>query len=270
MINISYIVATFNCADKVCKLHEAAIELHANNCKVFVSDGGSTDGTLDKLVQIKEVEIVSSRPDNGIYDAWNRALAYLPEGYVGFIGVDDTPCQEFIGHAREAVVEVSEPPKIIYGDRLLVRGERTRYLTSPEESALFFSKRPWFDIPHQGCLHSTDLFKEARFDDKLQLAGDLKFLLQHARDMKKSDVLYLPTAQVIADDDGVSRSPNAYAMYAREFEKIENELGIMLRYSKVKLLTFSIIMKIPGVWPLLKQMSWFFRNASRKGDGISV
>lgn len=268
MINISYVVATLNCADNVHVMQETARTLSENDCKIFVADGGSTDGSLEMLSTIENVEIVCSELDNGIYDAWNRALERVPDGYVGFIGVDDRPLQEFIQFARQAIHNSIIPPKIIYGDRILKRGARVRYLKSPDMPALFFSKRPWFDIPHQGCLHSTDLFRGARFDDRLQLAADFKFLLQHARSMEKSAILYIPAAQVVAEDAGVSRSPKSYGVYRHEYQMIEEELGVKIKYSKLKSRMMSALVAIPGMWSSLKWVSWFVRGAKGPNDAF--
>ena len=260
MNNISFVVATLNCVEKVPVLKETFSMLNDKGCKLLVSDGGSTDGTLKELHKIVGLEVICSDKDQGIYDAWNKALEFVSEGYVAFIGVDDIPNRKFITRVQGVFSEGKVLPKIIFGDRLLKRGKKIRYLKGPKKPELFFGKLPWFDIPHQGCLHSIDLFKNARFDASFKLAGDLKFYLQYTRELQDTDVCYLPIIQVIADDGGISRLPSAYMKYLNEYKRIEKELKISIKYSEINLRAMSMICKIPGVWLFLKSVSWFFRG----------
>jgi glycosyltransferase involved in cell wall biosynthesis len=57
----------------------------------LVIDGASTDGTVDLLAGFGERLRWVSEPDDGVYDAMNRALARIggPDAYVFFLNADD-------------------------------------------------------------------------------------------------------------------------------------------------------------------------------------
>jgi glycosyltransferase involved in cell wall biosynthesis len=87
---ISIITATYNAIDYLPRL---VASLRAQTCKNFewfVADGGSTDGTLDILKQVKDLNIiVDSRLDFGIYDALNRAIKKCSGEFYHVLGADD-------------------------------------------------------------------------------------------------------------------------------------------------------------------------------------
>ena len=56
----------------------------------LIADGGSTDKTLDIIKHEKEsIANLISIEDDGIYDAWNKALDYIKDGWIIFLGADD-------------------------------------------------------------------------------------------------------------------------------------------------------------------------------------
>ena len=54
----------------------------------IVVDGGSTDGTLDRLKRYPRVRVLSG-PDAGMYDAMNKGLAAATGEVIGFLNSDD-------------------------------------------------------------------------------------------------------------------------------------------------------------------------------------
>ena len=61
-----------------------------DNIEHIVIDGGSTDGTLAVLnSNRKNLAIVISEPDNGIYDAMNKGIAIARGDIVGILNSDD-------------------------------------------------------------------------------------------------------------------------------------------------------------------------------------
>ena len=56
----------------------------------IVIDGGSTDGTLDIIKKNKDkIDFWLSEKDNGIYDAFNKAIRVSKGNYIGIINSDD-------------------------------------------------------------------------------------------------------------------------------------------------------------------------------------
>ncbi len=87
---ISVITATFNAAKHLPRLIASLSAQTDKNFEWIVSDGGSTDGTLEILRQVNDLEIIiESRPDFGLYDALNRAIKICSHDYYLVLGADD-------------------------------------------------------------------------------------------------------------------------------------------------------------------------------------
>ena len=116
MLKISVITATYNNIDTI----EATINSVNSQDWSFVEhifvDGGSSDGTLEKIQELKSVNsIVVSEPDDGIYDALNKGIGLATGDIVGFLHADDFYATE---QSLSSVAAVFDDPKIsgAYGD----------------------------------------------------------------------------------------------------------------------------------------------------------
>lgn len=146
-------------------------QTYANLHQVLI-DGASTDGSAELVVDLASDARTTavSRPDNGIYDAMNRALELVSDGYLMFLHAGDTFVDSEATHrAMEAIVAAQEPPdlalgwsRFVIGDQQLpyvVGGQTPNALTSAHESTIFAAAF------HQSESYNTDL----------QLAADYQF-----------------------------------------------------------------------------------------------
>lgn len=96
---ISIVTATFNAAVHLPRLIESLRQQTMSNFEWVVADGASTDGTLELLDSITDLNIiVSSQPDFGIYDALNRAIKLASGDYYIVAGADDVFDEEAISN----------------------------------------------------------------------------------------------------------------------------------------------------------------------------
>lgn len=256
----SFVVATFNCGERTAALRRTAVRLADLSCEICVSDGGSVDGTLERLEGLPGVRIVRSGTDRGIYDAWNLALPHVRGRYVAFIGVDDEPRAAFVD-AASSVVQSGAFPSVIYGDVLLHRRGRVRHICAPAHPSLFAAARPVFDIPHQGCLNRADLFASQQpFNPDFCLAGDLDFYLRMRREITAARWVRIPQLQADVQEDGLSRHARAVDIYAAEYERIESTHGLVLGYSRMRQFCLAAVVRVPGLFSLLKNLSWALRG----------
>jgi glycosyltransferase involved in cell wall biosynthesis len=260
---VSYIVATYNCADRVGVLNQTVRELSSVDCEFCISDGGSSDGTIASLVEAPNVRVLRSSPDGGIYDAWNQVIPMCSGEYIGFIGVDDQPTVAFLEAARAVYQSAESPPLLIYGDRILQRGRLRRTIRYGDTPRLLGDERPVFDIPHQAALNHKSLFDSRRFDGEFQLAGDLEFYVALRETIRAGGFRHIPIPQVIASEEGLSRSPRSFRIYAHEAERIEDLHGIRLGYSRTRQRLFSVFERLPRLFYLLKNLSWLVRHDRR-------
>lgn len=87
---VTVVMATWNRVDDVSGALDSVRMQTYPNVELIVADGGSTDGTVDILRDADDVvDQLIVGPDDGIYDAWNKALAIATGEWVLFLGSDD-------------------------------------------------------------------------------------------------------------------------------------------------------------------------------------
>jgi glycosyltransferase involved in cell wall biosynthesis len=208
---VSLIIACLNpgatlgrCLDSVGGQDYAEIE-------AIVVDGGSTDGTIDAIrgraAHFGKNLVWLSEPDEGIADAWNKAVARITGSWVLFLGADDvlasaTAISQVVRHLRRA----GPSHRVVYG-RVLVTdadGARAELLGRPWSAHDFRTCR--YNLPHQGVFHHRSLFDDgATFDTSYAVVADFDFLL---RELKRAEPLYLPDLIVCKmQRGGISNNP---------------------------------------------------------------
>jgi glycosyltransferase involved in cell wall biosynthesis len=199
---LSIIIATYNAAATLTRCLRSIVSQTSREWQIVVADGGSTDGTQDILSKHNsEIAYWQSRPDAGIYDAWNQALKHATGEYVCFLGADDSLRSEqvleriFSAIGRERYDLVSSRCLLVdaSGRSLDEFGGAWDYARLPRRMG----------IAHPGLLHRRDLFSRyGCFDKRLKIAGDLDFLLRLPEDTR---TLHLPIVSINVQNDGISR-----------------------------------------------------------------
>jgi glycosyltransferase involved in cell wall biosynthesis len=130
---LSIITPVLNCAETI---DEAIASVPPGGLdgqvEHVVIDGGSTDGTVERLAAAPHVRYLSE-PDRGLSDAMNKGLAMASGEWVGWLNGDDF----YLPGGLERVLEAirSEPGalwitgvcKIVNGSGAEIRGPVTRY-----------------------------------------------------------------------------------------------------------------------------------------------
>lgn len=89
---LSILTVTYNASDQLPQLINSLKNQTDGDFEWVVADGGSTDASLDLLYSAKkklQSVVIDSRPDCGIYDALNRAVAIACCDYYLVAGADD-------------------------------------------------------------------------------------------------------------------------------------------------------------------------------------
>lgn len=257
---LDIICATYNCIDKISDFNLFIQKLNFDHVRVLVCDGGSSDGTLELLQNISNIQIVDSANDKGIYDAWNKSLKHINSNYVAFIGIDDIINPYFIVEAQK-LYNNGIRPSIFFGDAILKFESFTKKkIISNKPSLLSDPKLKHFDIVHQGCLVKSELFYNYQFNLDYKLSADFDFFLE------KYDIIsvggYFKIKDIIQsyiDFNGISTSYSAIAIYNSEFIKLENIYNIKIKRNKIKhFLLVNFLGKKSFL--LLRRISWFLNS----------
>lgn len=113
---ISIITVSYNASKTIEDTIKSVINQTYDNIEYIIIDGGSTDGTVDIIKKYSNnITYWTSEPDNGIYDAMNKGIAFANGELIGIINSDDWYENGIIEHIVEYYLK-SKTPKIFYGD----------------------------------------------------------------------------------------------------------------------------------------------------------
>ena len=199
---LSIVIATWNAKRTFERCLDSISEQSFTSWELLISDGGSTDGTLDLIRQRQDlIAWWTSGKDNGIYDAWNRALAHAKGEYVCFLGADDAWADanslatifEAIGTRRFDLVTSR-------GRTLVPRGHKVTTFGAAWDHSRIGRRMV---VCQPGLLHHHSLFDRfGRFDTRYRITADLDFLLRLPKDLK---TLHVDATSVLIEVAGVSR-----------------------------------------------------------------
>lgn len=198
------------------------------NKELVVIDGASSDRSVE-IIRDNEalIDYWESKPDSGVYQAWNRALDHVTGDWVHFLGSDDVYYDAHVLHdVARWLASCPSHIDIVYGSvaRLNSSGELIEMTGRPWKRAkqTFFKEMSVF---HAGVFHRRRLFDiQGRFNESFRIAGDYEFLL---RELRSGDALFMGDVVVSAATmGGLSSSPEKVVALRREDAKARRLNGI--------------------------------------------
>lgn len=191
---LTIIVATWNAARTFERCIHSIIEQDFTSWELLIADGASTDGTVD-LIRQHERHITwwQSSQDEGIYDAWNKALLHARGDYVCFLGADDAWADR--GALARLYAVIGAQKFDLVTSRGLIFAPATSKATQFGSAWDYRRIGRRMVVCHPGLLHRRSLFElYGLFNTRYRIAGDLEFLLRlppntHAMDIDSISVL---------------------------------------------------------------------------------
>jgi glycosyltransferase involved in cell wall biosynthesis len=180
------------------------------NIEYIIIDGHSTDRTLDIIKKYdRRISHWVSEPDNGLYDAMNRAIVLASGTLVGIVNAGDYYTED----AVEVIVNEYQKQKVVG----LYSGDCKIFLNDRNDKWVLFSGRsnlPDRTLPHGSTFVPLALYAQyGLFDTSLKISADYELL---SRFYKNSTPLFhIPKTIVIASAPGVSS--NHFATYTECF-----------------------------------------------------
>jgi len=181
-LKISIITVTLNNASVIKKCLDSLKSQKYNNIEHIIVDGGSTDKTLSILKsRNKQLSVVLSEPDKGIYDAMNKGIKLATGEIIGFLNSDD------FYSSNEVLLKVANTFKkepqldscyadLIYTDRVDT-SKKIRYVKSSEYKQGLFSKG-WCP-GHTTFFARSSVYKRyGDFDTSYSLASDFDLMMR--------------------------------------------------------------------------------------------
>ena len=186
---ISVIVAVYNGARTMQRCIDSVSDQTYPKKELIVIDGGSTDGTIN-IIKSNQDKIAywKSEHDNGIYNAWNKALGHITGDWICFLGSDDylwksSVFEEIIPHMIRAE---SQGIRMVYGQvaRVTEHDEIScidGYSWENTRRSIIIDGIGTFT--HQGMFHHRSLFElYGKFDESFKIVGDYELLIRVFKD----------------------------------------------------------------------------------------
>lgn len=181
---ITIITSVYNGGSSLEKSILSVIRQDYDNIEYIIIDGGSTDESV-KIIRNyqKHITYWISEPDNGIYDAWNKALQISNGEWIAFLGSDD---YYKINAISTYVVKIKENNNCNYiSSRVQLISNQKKHNSVIGEKWRWDTFSRYMNVAHVGSLHHHSLFKEfGWFDTSFKIAGDYEFLLRPGKNLR--------------------------------------------------------------------------------------
>jgi glycosyltransferase involved in cell wall biosynthesis len=167
---ISVITVVLNSQQYIEETIQSVINQTYDNVEYIIIDGGSTDGTLDKLKKYEPyIDYWLSGPDKGIYYAMNTAVDLTKGDWLNFMNSADRFHNTQV--IEQVFTDIPGDVDIIYGDCEI------RYQDFESIRRIGEIRRFWKGMPfcHQSAFCKASLLKTHRFDTSYKIAADLNF-----------------------------------------------------------------------------------------------
>jgi GT2 family glycosyltransferase len=218
-MDISVIVAVRNGARTLRQCIESVLAQQACDLEVIVIDALSTDATLEIIASFDDPRVRSIREmDDGIYDAWNKALGVARGEWCAFLGSDDYYVSPSSLSALLATAAAAPScTSLVYGGVQRHPDGEVLFQYRHAERLLSWLLRGQM-VPHQGVLHLTTALRSiGGFDATYRIAGDRDAcirLMQRGR-ARRCDVVVAAMRR-----GGVSTSPSHRLLHHQERRRV--------------------------------------------------
>lgn len=231
--SVAVIIATRNAARELgLTLASLAAQSRPETVEVFVQDGNSGDATLavarGHAPRLPLLHVASS-PDNGVYDAWRKALPLVRAPWVLFLGAGDTLPHADTLRAAMAQLECCPGDRVFaLGQVTLLSREREPLCSMLNATACMAEALPYGNpIYHAGVFTRSDFLKAHPFDPAFRILGDYDFFCRHWGDGGRSWQLRCLVAETPLG--GLSNSETTRALHDAEMRAIRRRY-FPLRY----------------------------------------
>lgn len=202
-MKITVIIAVWNGAKTIQSCLDSVIAQTGVALELIVLDGGSTDGTVEIINKsfLSKIEYFESRPDDGIYDAWNKGIRRSTGEWICFLGADDlfsspNSLSTLVNQVNQPNVELIASQ----GQLMDSNGKLSTVIGAPWDWKQLLR---YITFCHPGLLHRRSLFERVGFfDTNYKICADHDFMLRAG---PHTSALYLEFTSVLIGTGGVSR-----------------------------------------------------------------
>ena len=184
---ITFIIASFN-DEEISHSLDSLLSIVKPADEIVLVDGGSSDNTValaSAMLQDYDRHVIISEPDNGIYDAWNKALKIAQSEWLAFIGCGDVLRPDYRQKMSASITNNPDCNFIHHRAQFYTfHNHEKKYLRKFGRS---FDKQEFqtkMRVCHAGALHRRMLFDDSGFSTQYKCVSDYHFLLRKIDQLK--------------------------------------------------------------------------------------
>lgn len=174
---ITVVMAVFNGQSFIEDAILSVINQTYDNVEYIIIDGGSTDKSVELIKKYEHaIDYWVSEKDDGIYDAWNKAISISRGDWVSFLGSDDM----YVLNALDWYVE-----DIILDDDIRYISSKVNLISDNKivrtigQNWCWNRFKKYMNVAHVGSLHHRSLFEDnGVYDSTLKIVADYEFLMR--------------------------------------------------------------------------------------------
>lgn len=238
MLAFSIIVVSLNAAETIESTIKSILDQSYSDFEVIVKDGGSTDGTLDKLPPDERIKIYQEK-DTSLYDAMNQATGYAAGAYCIYMNCGDLfASKDVLQKAADYLKKNS--CDVLYGN--YIRGnivcKQAKTMTP-----FYLYRTP---LCHQTIFFRTKLLQgKYKYDTKYRILADYNTELKLLKNGKRFSYIDVNVCRYLGG--GISESKQGV-----EKKKAERKVIIRRNFSKEEQLRYGI--KLFLTFPELRKL----------------
>jgi glycosyltransferase involved in cell wall biosynthesis len=205
-MKISIITVVFNGEKTIARAVESIYAQRGVEVEHIVIDGASSDGTLAVLRRFqKNIAVLISEPDQGIYDAMNKGIKLATGEIIGILNADDCYANQDVLNQVCNQFE-SQNVEAVFGDVDYFDADNQARVTRVYRSSVFHPKKLARGVmpAHPALFLRREVYERyGLFNIGFKIAGDFDFI---ARIFKSGELryVYIPSTLTRMQNGGIS------------------------------------------------------------------
>jgi lipopolysaccharide biosynthesis glycosyltransferase len=215
---INIITVAYNAKDDLEKTIRSVICQDYPRINYIVIDGGSKDGTKEMVAKYKDkIDIFISEKDSGIYEAMNKGISKVKEGYLNFLNAGDCFISPRV--ISDTFRDIGDAYDIVYGK--IIPGRITAEKKRHSQENLDFTKKNLLRHNSATLCHQAMFTKKEivpLYDTSYKIKGDLDWYFEIVE--RNPDLSYYRSDVVVANYIGGGMSEKRYLLDTYELAKL--------------------------------------------------
>ncbi len=203
MIKITVVTVCYNSQDTIEKTVRSVLEQTYKEIEYIVVDGASKDNTLDIIRSIDTGNriLLVSEPDNGLYDAMNKAATMATGEYIIYMNSGDVFADKNV--ISDVADSLDGRSDLVYGNVIRIKKSGRILEKYGNRYTPMFLLAQGKMMSHQSIFTRRDVVQEYGFNTEYTITADYDFLMRIVHD--KRTLKYIDINVSIVDNiEGIS------------------------------------------------------------------